>query len=158
MKTASLHELKKELSFLAPSKVLEICIKLAKYKKDNKELLTYLLFEAHDEHEYIKNVKEVIDEQFAEMNKSNFYIAKKTIRKVLKTANKYIKYSGVKQTEIELLIYYCQKLKNSGIALNKSTTLTNLYQRQIMRINKALANMHEDLQYDYNVEIKLLLI
>ena len=49
MKAFSLNELKNELSTLSPAKVLALCMRLAKYKKDNKELLTYLLFHAHDE-------------------------------------------------------------------------------------------------------------
>jgi hypothetical protein len=30
----------------------------------------------------------------------------------------------------------------------------NIYQRQIQKINKALATIHEDLQYDYSEELK----
>src|SRR5580704_3921111 len=98
MKAASLNELKNELKTLSPSKLVELCVRLGKYKKENKELITYLLFEAHDEQNYIDGVKAEIEEQFAEMNKGNIYLAKKTIRKVLRTTNKYIRYSGSKQT------------------------------------------------------------
>jgi hypothetical protein len=157
MKAASISELKKELRTLPPKEVLELCIRMAKYKKDNKELLSYLLYEAHDETMYIDAVKLEIDEQWAEMNRSNLYLVKKTLRKILRITNKYIRYSGRKQTEVELLIYYCSKLKNSGIPVHTSTALSNLYQRQIIKIHKAMATLHEDLQFDYGQELKPLI-
>jgi membrane-anchored protein YejM (alkaline phosphatase superfamily) len=154
MKASTLNELKKELQTLPPAQVLELCLHLAKYKKENKELLSYLLFEAHDEQAYIKDVKEMIEGQFEGMNKSNLYLAKKTIRKVLRTTNKYIKYSSSKQIEVELLIYFCKTLKNTGVPLQTNTALGNLYQRQVLKINKALATLHEDLQHDYLEELR----
>lgn len=157
MKAASLKELKTELQTLSPEQVLDVCMHLAKYKKENKELLTYLLFQAGDEQSYIKEVKDHIEEQFESVNKSNLYLSKKMLRKILRTSNKFIKYSGSKQTEVELLIFFCKKLKSSGIPLHENTALGNLYQRQIQKINKALVFLHEDLQYDYSVEMKILL-
>jgi hypothetical protein len=154
MKAASLSELKNELKLLTPPQLLELCLHLAKYKKDNKELLTYLLFEAQDEAAYIKSVKDLITEQFEDINKSNIYYAKKTIRKILRITSKYIRYSGSHQTEAELLLFFCTTLKNSDIPMHKSTALSNLYQRQIQKIEKALTTMHEDLQYDYREELR----
>jgi hypothetical protein len=156
MKAASLSELKHELKILSPQEILELCIKLAKYKKENKELLTYLLFEASDESAYILSVKELIDEQFLELNRSNLYLAKKTLRKVLRTVNKYIKYSQCKPTEVELLLYFCKKVKQSGVRFRTYTVLSNLYDRQILKIRNTIAMLHEDLQYDFLEELKLL--
>ena len=85
MKSASINEIKKELNTLSHENVLAICIRIIKYKKDNKELVNYLLFEAHDEAAYIRNIKLEMQEQFAEVNKTSFYLAKKTIRKAIHT-------------------------------------------------------------------------
>jgi len=153
MKAASLKEVKAELSTLSPEQVLDICMHLAKYKKENKELLTYLLFEAADEPSYIEKVKEFISEQFEDINQSNVYFIKKTLRKILRITNRYIKYSGSKQTEAELLIFFCKKIRNSGIPIQPNTALGNLYQRQIQKILKALSALHEDLQFDYSKEM-----
>jgi len=157
MKTASLSYLKKELSTLPYGEVLKICMQIVKYKKENKELLNYLLFEAGNEQEYIKNIKNEIDEYFLEINISHIYFAKKSIRKILKITNKYIRYSGHKQTEADLLIYFCIKLKSSKIPIRTSTSLSNLYETQVQKIKKAVATMHEDLQFDYASEIKELI-
>lgn len=154
MKAASLKELKTELGNLPNDRVIELCLRLIKYKKENKELLTYLLFDAGHEDSYIQEVKLQIDEEFENMNLYNLYLAKKTVRKVLRTSNKYIKYSGLKQTEAEILIHFCKKLKDSGISLSKNKALNNLYDRQMIRINKAISTLHEDLQYDFQIEIE----
>jgi hypothetical protein len=154
MKAATLSEIKAELKTLPPAQLIDLCLHLAKFKKDNKEMLTYLLFEAQDEAAYVKSTKELIDEQFGEINRSNIYYAKKSIRKILRNTTKFIKYSGSKQTETELLTFFCKKLKHSGISISSSTALTNLYERQISKIEKALSAMHEDLQFDYREELE----
>jgi hypothetical protein len=156
MKTATIQELKQELLAVNQPKLLELCLRLAKFKKENKELLTFLLFEAHDEETYINSVKELIDEGFAEVPKPNLYLTKKTLRKILRITNRYIKYAGSKQVEAALLIYFCQKMKRSGIPYQKATVLVNLYEQQLKKINTALKQLHEDLQYDYQRELDLL--
>ncbi len=156
MTPVSLKEIKSELGALEPDLLINLCLHLAKYKRENKELLTYLLFNAHDENEYIRGVKVIMDEGFVSMNLSNVYLAKKTLRKVLRIANKFIKYSGLKKTEVELLIYFCKKLKATGIAMPEGTVIANMYVRQVQKIKKSLATLHEDLQFDYSEEIELL--
>ena len=157
MKAATLNELKRELAGQPPQKILDICTRMAKYKKENKELLSYLLFDADDQKEYIKNVKDEMDVQFNEINKLNIYYSTKNLRKILRTINKYIKFTGNKQTEAELLIYYCQKWNSSGIRYRRHTQLLNLYERQIQKIEKAISTLHEDLQYDYTKAVEDLL-
>ncbi len=154
MNTASVNELKKELNTLDPDKVLELFMRVIKYKKENKELLSYLLFDASDEAGYIQNIRTEIDRQFDEMNKSNFYYAKKSIRKVLRTVNKYIRFSGEPSTQVELLIYFCKKIRQSGLELNESVALSNIYQNQFKKIQQTIAGMHEDLQHDFLGEIE----
>jgi hypothetical protein len=156
MKAASLSTLKKELANQSEDDVLKICMRLARYKKENKELLNYLIFEAYDEAGYIDGIKSEIDHLFNEINKSNQYFAKKSIRKILRITNKYIRYSGIKRTEVELLIYFCSQLKNSGIPLRSSASLHNIYLRQVQKLKKALASLHEDLQFDYQDEMNKL--
>ena len=153
MKAASISDIKQELNNIEPAKLLELCLRLAKYKKDNKELLNYLLFEAHDEQAYISNVKKEIEEAFKEINQSNLYFAKKSLRKILRTTAKHIRYTASKQAEVELLLHFCEILQHSGIPVKKSAVLNNLYQFQLKKIAKLIATLHEDLQYDYLKEL-----
>lgn len=156
MKAASIQEIKAELQASNLVKLRELCLQLAKFKKENKELLTYLLFESHDQESYIAEVKEEINEGFVELPKANIYLTKKSLRKILRIAGKHIKYVGSKQGEAQVLLHFCQKLKASGIAYHKYPVLNNLYQMQLKKVNKAIDGMHEDEQYDYVKEMAAL--
>jgi hypothetical protein len=153
MKSATVHELKQELLNMPATALTELCLRLAKHKKENKELLTYLLFEAHNEQGYVQSVKKEIDEEFAQINHNNLYYVKKTLRKILRIINKHIRYTSSSQTTIELLIYFCQSIKVAGIPIQKNTLIANLYKSQLEKINKTLLSLHEDLQYDYSRSI-----
>lgn len=156
MKAASLKEIKTELATLHPARIGELCLRMARFKKENKELLSYLLFEAFDEKAYVDDVKSEIDQLFKEVNRGNLYLAKKNVRKILGVANKHIKYSGSKQTEVEVLIHFCKKIRKLGVPLYANTALGNIYFRQFQKIEKALATLHEDLQFDYAEDLRLL--
>lgn len=149
MKAATVHEIKQELLDLPPTRLAELCLRLAKFKKDNKELLTYLLFEAADETAYIASIKKTIDEEFADLPKPNLYLTKKSLRKVLRVTAKQIRYTGSPQVEVELLTYFLRKLKDSGIRYGDSPVLLNLYNGQLKKVKGVIAGLHEDLQYDY---------
>ena len=49
MKTASLKQVKEELSYKSDQELVALCLQLIRFKKDNKELLSYLLFEMDDD-------------------------------------------------------------------------------------------------------------
>ncbi len=157
MKAATIKELRDELKNYSSKELIEVCLRLSKFKKENKELLTYLLYESQNETSYIESVKQEIDEQFEEVNKKSFFFIKKSIRKILRNIKKHIRYSRKKETEVELLIYFCQKLKEFKPSIKKNDTLSNLYFRQINMINKTLPKLHEDLQFDYREEMETLL-
>jgi len=129
--------------------LLALCIRLSKYKKENKELLNYLLFEVNDEQAFVEMVKNSITNDFETVNKVNLYFAKKTIRKILKIANKHIKYTASKEVEVQVLMHFCTTMELSGIPFKKNIALSNLYQSQLKKIEKVINSMHEDLQYDY---------
>lgn len=149
MKAATVKEIKQELSTRSAKELLDLCLHMSKFKKENKELLTYLLFESGDEHAFIEGLKTEIDELFGQINRKSFYFIKKGIRKILSTIKKYIRYSKKKETEVELLIYFCQKLNGFRPSIHRSTTMKNLYHKQLELVEKALKTLHEDLQYDY---------
>lgn len=156
MKAATINELKQELLNTPPAKVTELCLRLARFKKENKELLTFLLFEADDIPSYIANVKQEMDTQFESINKSNVYFVKKTLRKILRITNKYIRYSSNTDVETELLIYFCTTVKSMGTGINNNQIIINIYRNQLKKIDKAISTMHEDLQYDYLKAVKAL--
>lgn len=156
MKAVTSKELKQELVNRPAKELVDLCLRLARFKKENKELLTYLLFESENEAAYIKSVKAEIDEQFSKVNKKTYYLMKKSIRKILQNLKKYIRYSPKKETEVELLIYFCVRLKNFKPSIFKSVRLESLYYKQIEMISNKLKTLHPDLQYDLGEELKAL--
>jgi hypothetical protein len=158
MKTASLNELKKELDDLEPAKLKSLCLRLARFKKDNKELLTYLLFEEQDESGYVESIKRDMSEQFSEVSNLNTYYLKKSLRRILKVVNKQIRYSGLPETDLALRIHFCQQIKEADMPVTKSAVLMNLYEQQLKKIHQALGKLHEDLQFDYKSQIERLSI
>ncbi|UII21682.1 hypothetical protein [Fulvivirga ligni] len=154
MKAASLVDIKKELKHMDTQQMAEMLLRLAKFKKDNKELLTYLIFEAQDEDEYISLIKEFIDDELEEVNKHSYYYTKKNIRKVLRQLNKYIRYSGQKRTELELLIHLCLGMKEHRINIHGGSVLRNMYQSQVKKIKAAYGKLHSDLQIDYKSQVQ----
>jgi NTP pyrophosphatase (non-canonical NTP hydrolase) len=154
MKVVSLQELKKEFAQLPPEELVELCIALAKYKKDNKEYAGYLLFESNNKTAFINEIKKEVAEQINELKKQpNLYYVKKTLRAVLRKIIKYCRYLDDKALGADLHIYFCSCLKNSGIPYHKSARLVNLYEAELKKINTLIKTLHEDLQGDYLKEL-----
>uniref|UniRef100_UPI00404A23A8 hypothetical protein n=1 Tax=Gelidibacter sp. TaxID=2018083 RepID=UPI00404A23A8 len=154
MKAVSVTTIKKELQHNSTDELVELCLRLSKFKKENKELLTYLLFESHDESGYITSVKSEIDALFETINTDSYHYIKKSVRKILRTLKKYARYSLKKETEVELLLHFCQRLKDFEPSIQNNLTLMNIYQRQIVSIKKIVSTLHEDLQYDYHLALE----
>lgn len=157
MKAASAKQIRDELKNKEPADLLQLCLRLSRFKKENKELMTYLLFEAQDEDGYISHVREWIEEQFGEINGRSFYHAKKGVRSILKNVKKYIRYSGNKETEVRLLIAFCDIYQNSISYARRRLVFRNIFEREVELIKKRISLLHEDLQYDYGLEVDKLL-
>lgn len=150
IKTATVREIKLELKEKSQKELIELCLTLSKFKKENKELLNYLLYESENEERYVANVKEECLEMFEELNSKSIYLMKKGIRKILRNLKKYIRYSKIKETEIELLLFFCVELKNIIPNRYESKVLHNILETQLRIATKKIPQVHEDLQYDFN--------
>jgi len=154
MKPASIQQIKAQIATIPIADLRLLCMRLAKFKKENKELLTYLLFEADDEDNYVLEIKTEIDELFETVSTTSSYFAKKTLQKIARLIDKYVRYSGEKQTEIAIRIHFCNKILNSITPFMHAPVIKNLYLRQLKKIKDALGTLHEDLQYDYQQEVE----
>jgi hypothetical protein len=153
MKTASVKELKCELNTLSHEQLSELMMRVIRFKKENKEFLTYLLFESGNESEYITGIKETLHLLFTEVNVKSLYITKKNLRKIVRLANRFIKYSSETVTLIEIYIYICEEIIDLEIDLKKSVALHNLYKSLVKKIEQNLLLLHEDLRYDYQKSV-----
>lgn len=156
MKTVTLKQIKDELSYKSANELKDLCLHLSRFKKENKELLSYLLIESHNEEAYIESVKQFMDEQFSEINTRNYFFIRKTVRKILTQTKKYIRYSKKKETEAELLLHFCKNLKEMKPSMQQSQRLENVFFSQIKMATKAIEKLHEDLQYDYQIKLEKL--
>ena len=154
MKPASAKQIKDELKHLDQQELLELIQRLARFKKENKELLSYLLFSRGNEEEFVDEIKREIDLEFRQINTQSYYFMKKSMRKILRNIKKYSRYSAKKETETELLIYFLKKMDSFKPSIHRNKTLQNLFERQLALVEKNLEKLHEDLQHDFSVEIE----
>lgn len=145
----SLAQIKKELEHLPQPELVQLLLRTAKFKKENKELLLYLLFESNDVDGFVLQCKKEITKQFKEVNKTHVYYAKKSIRKILRWVNKQIKFSNQPVVTIELLMHFIHELKQLNSLLEQSNQLLHVYLNQYKKVKLTIAKLHEDLQYDY---------
>ena len=153
MKPEKLTTIKKELNGLSVQQLTEICLRLSKYKKDNKELLNYLLYDAGDPIAYAGQVKAFLEEDFKTLPRQ-YYQGSKTLRKILRLMNRHAKYTASKQVELELLIWFCTSFLKYGDTGTSHKPLQALFIRQLDKIKGLLPKLHEDLQFDYTQEFE----
>jgi len=157
MQTASVTTVKKELKHLPKEDLESLCLKLTKFKKENKEYISYLLFESEFESEFIESVKNEVSILFQEINPDSYFYMKKTIRKILRLIKKYIRFSKIKSTEVELLIHFCKEMNQVRPTIKRNAVLTNMYDRQVEIIGKTIDKLHDDLQFDYREDLEMLM-
>lgn len=153
MKTGSIAEIKKELHYKTKDELLNLCLQLARFKKENKELLTYLLFEFDDEENYRVNIKKWMENEFQNINTKNFFYIKKSARKILTQTKKFIRYSKNLETQADVLLHFCTCLKSVQPSINDSLRLQNIFDSQLSIVEKTIQKLHPDLQFDYIQEI-----
>ena len=153
--TYGLQHIKKELEHLPNEQLAALCLRLVRYKKENKELLAYILFEANDEQTFVEKIKAEAGFMFSQVP-SQSYLAAKAIRKILKMIGKYTKFIGSKTAEIELLISFCYDYVQYIDRKASYKPLRLILTRQLEKIRTLIGKLHEDLQFDYTHDYNLL--
>jgi DNA-directed RNA polymerase specialized sigma54-like protein len=151
MKIASLAELKKELKYLSEKELQEIILDLGRFSRENKAYLFFKLFEKENPRIFVEMVKEELEHEFQNANTRNFHFAKKSAQTIRKKLYKQLKLSKDKTTQIELIIFFCQNLKDYGYLQYHHPVITNLFDIQMGKAQKLIEKLHEDLQYDYQL-------
>jgi hypothetical protein len=154
MNPASISDIKKQLKEKSQGELIDVVLRLAKYKKENKELLSYLLFDADDEAQFVADMRDEMSESFAVINTSSVFLAKKTIRKVARNAAKVVKFSSIKSTEVELYLHFCRLLQSCPEYIQEHFAIQGIYARHRMKIEKAIDQLHEDVQFDYKQDLQ----
>lgn len=150
MKPATISQLKKRLVEMPREELLETCVRMAKFKVDNKELLTYLLVSSADELAYADDLCQDIDAQLI----ANRTMHKKTWRKIVRRMDKCLRFSGNKETELQVRIHFCQQFSSVTNQYGCCRVSDNLYATQLRKIEKAIEKVHPDLQFDYRCKMR----
>jgi hypothetical protein len=156
MNNPKLAELKKELQYREVIDLKELCLKLAKYKTENKELLNYLLFYSDRKDDYVFEVKTLLASDFTNLYPSIYYVTKQ-LRKLIRVMNKHIKYIGEKDKEVEITLSFCELFMESDLVYSNHKALIGLLFRQLKRVNKLLPKLQDDLQFDFQQAFDLLI-
>jgi hypothetical protein len=130
-------------------------LSLAKFKRENKNYLNYLLFQSSNKEDFLKNVKAEIDSEISTAsNYNNLYSIRKNLQKVLRRISVYNKYLQSNQYALELYIFFCKMIIENKIPFFGIRRIDNLFLAQIKKINRLNATLHPDLQADYKNEIE----
>ncbi len=157
IESPKLAELKKELNFLQAPELKELCLRLAKHKTENKELLHFLLFYADKKDEYVEDVKTLIVNEFDNLHPS-VYLATKQIRKLLRLANKHIKFIATKHLEAEIVLAFCREfITHPIITINQKATIAILIS-QLKRLMRVIPKLEDDFQFDYQKQFDDLIV
>ncbi|MCB9252517.1 MAG: hypothetical protein H6605_08595 [Flavobacteriales bacterium] len=156
MKPLSINNLKKELHQKDPEELKSIIQDLCRYKQENKELVSYILLYRGLDESFLKNAKDEMTKLYNEVNASQLYFYKKTIRKIARLARKYIRFAHSPLIEIELLIFFCSLIIQHLSLWASSKVVRNIYEGQLKKIRQLLEKQHEDLQFDYRRELEKL--
>lgn len=157
MNIPSLAAIKKELSYLDEKELSSLILDLSKFTRDNKAFLYFKLNERDQPSLFVDTVKEELDEQFQTANTTSFYLTKKSAQTIRRKLNKSLKFSKNKEDQVELLLYFCEQLLKYGYLKYKHPILQSLFLKQTEKIQKSIAALHEDLQYDYSIRLDELL-
>lgn len=153
MKIASLAEIKKELSHLSEIELKNLIIDLSKFSTENKSFLFFKLYGRDNPGLYVEMVQEDLEMEFVKANTRHYHFAKKSIQSIRRKLNKYLKLSKDKKDQIELVLFFCEKMRLYGFMEFNHPVINNLYALQISKVEKMISGLHEDLQYDYEFQI-----
>lgn len=156
MDTASIKQLKDTLSTLGREELTRLLLRIVKFKKENKELLTFLLFEADDLDAYVYEISLEIKDEFENYRLKTAYYKRKGCRRILRMLKKYIKYAADKEVEVRLLLAYVTIVAESKTFIT-DRVIQKIAFRQLLLAEKSIVKLHEDLQYEYKLEFEELM-
>ncbi|MFC4871930.1 hypothetical protein [Negadavirga shengliensis] len=154
MRIPGISEIRKELKFLDEKKLIELVLDLGKLNRENKAYLYFKLFEEDNPRLFIEMVQEELMTEFQKANTNHYHFAKKSAQAIRRKLNKNLKLTKDKAAHIDLLVFFCRKLKEYGYLDFRHPVIDNVYLMQMTKIEKLIAGLHEDLQYDYNKELE----
>lgn len=158
MKSYSLNDIKKEITHLQQKDLIQLCVNVAKFKKENKDYISFILFESHNKRAYLEDVKNDIKSQIISFEGNYFkYDFKKKLRVLKSFLVRNNKYLNDKALSVEMYIFLCNELRQDGYPYMKHGEFDTFYGQQIKKISNFIATLHEDLRYDFGQQLEELI-
>ncbi len=154
MKAASIKQLRTEIGNLPPHKLAALTERLIKYKKDNKELASYIIFYEEDEAGFADDVETALEEQFGLINFKTAFFAKKGLRKMIRIANKFLRYTPNKSTQARIIMDVLSRLALIPASLKKNTQIKNMQVSLLKKLDDILLQVHQDERHDFEKQLK----
>ena len=98
----------------------------------------------------------MIKDEFENYRLKTAYYKRKGCRRVLRMLKKYIKYASDKEVEVRLLLAYVSMVAESTTFIN-DRVIQKIAFRQLLLAEKSIVKLHEDLQYEYKLELEELM-
>ena len=70
--------------------------------------------------------------------------------------NKLLKLLKSKPDQAEVILFFCEKIKEMGFLKHRNSVIKNLYEIQKGKVEKLVSGLHEDLQYDFQFRLEKL--
>ena len=148
LQVPSLATLKKDLKFLSESETQDLLIDLIKFSRENKAYLFFKLYEKDNPGMYVEMIEEVLEEEFDKARVTHAYYAKKSLQTIRRKMNKLLKLSKNKADQAEVILFFCEQVKDLGFLKHRNPVINNIYESQKAKITQLISKLHEDLQYD----------
>ena len=153
-----LNDLKKDLAGMPQPELIELILRLAKLKVENKEILHYLLYYAHDSAAYAQYILPEVLEPF-EQDFLHPYALSKRLRKSLRIIAKYLRFTKDRAGESELLLFLVNKFLETYRYEYRHSSLSKVIVRCLKKAHDNFDKIHEDFRADYidsyNTALKL---
>lgn len=149
MKDYSLADLKKELKHFSKEEIAQWYLDLVKFKKVNKGFASFQVFHSSSEEKFIEEVKSDVSELFQEINHENAYYVKKCLQKINRQLTIVLSYPLEDVSKIDLCIHFLEEFNSHVPQKKRHTVILNIYLRVLTKLEKWIAKLHEDLQFDY---------
>lgn len=154
MQYPSLAEIKRELSYLNEKEINELLLDLVKFNRENKAYLYFKLYGRDNPSLFVEMVQQDLVTEFEKANRTNSFYVKKSSQSIRRKLNKSLKLSKNKTDQIDLILFFCEKLNEYGYLRFRNSIVENLYHVQLGKAKKLISGLHEDLKWDYEMKMK----
>ncbi|MEX1190271.1 MAG: hypothetical protein WED33_13510 [Bacteroidia bacterium] len=143
-----LNDLKKDLGGLPQPELVQVVLRLARLKIENKELIHYLLYYAHDSSAYVEVLMPEVLDPF-EQEFLNSYALSKRLRKSMRVIAKYLRFTSDRAGESELLLAVVSKYLATYRYEYRHAALSRIIVRCLKKTHDNFEKIHEDYRADY---------